>query len=346
MSTTANTAEGSETTTAEGGELMARARQEANESILKALQPYLPSTNKVNSNELVMTPEVFNGYLPKPRDWIDSYEEAFLANDWSEATALKYFLTFLRGAALDWFKAMVRPKMIGIESWQQLRDIFTKHYLSKDELRVRRQEFSALTQEYREPSTIFVPRAYKLLKQVYPKLDDDEALDRITSMLRPDIIRSLPLVTPDSIEELVAMACKMESRQRQLDQRMRTKTDVRYPSRQPYQDTRKPNYEVRRQPEAVSEQPRPTKQPDTSSESGPLTNRSSIQCYRCKGIGHIGKDCVATKAIDGKPIRLPKNLQTNGIRVNVVQEPRLALNANVQFKDTVNNVLRSFLPDG
>ena len=61
-------------------------RQEVNE-LAQAVQ--LKLRNRVNLNELVIRPDVFNGYSPKPRKWIDCYEEAFTANDWTEQTAIK-----------------------------------------------------------------------------------------------------------------------------------------------------------------------------------------------------------------------------------------------------------------
>jgi transposase InsO family protein len=312
------------------GDLVAQQRQEADESIRRALQPYIMATNRVNLNELVIKPETFNGYKPKPRDWIDAYEEAFIANDWPEATAIKYFPTFLRETALDWYKAMVRPKMTQVTEWQQLRDIFSSHYLGKDELRNRRQEFASLAQGDREPSTNFIPKAYRLLKQIYPRLDEEEATDRIISKLKPDIIKSLPLDGVDSIEDLVSFANRIESRAKQIEQRVKTSTNTRYGNKQYYSDSRKTN-DQRKSGQDIEQ----AKQPEKQEPSSDGNKRSTIQCYRCKDTGHIGRQCTARVAIDGKPLRLPKSEQT---KVNNIQEPKLVLNEGIKFHDIVNNV--------
>jgi len=108
-----------------------------NESVLQAIQPYLAqNVGRVNLSELVIKPDTFNGLHPKPRDWIEHYEEAFIANDWSETTAMKYCPTFLRGSALDWYKCMVRPRNDSLRKWDEMkRAPFERHYLGKDEMR-------------------------------------------------------------------------------------------------------------------------------------------------------------------------------------------------------------------
>lgn len=134
---------------------------DTNESLIQALAQYIATpSNRVNLNELVMKRDPFNGY--SPREWIDIYEEAFIANDWSESIARKYFPTFLRGIALDWYKKMIRPKIETIDSWAPLRRAFGKHYLVKDELRVRRQELNAITQGPREPAINFIFKTHEI----------------------------------------------------------------------------------------------------------------------------------------------------------------------------------------
>ena len=41
-------------------------------------------------NELVIRPEVFDGVKPKPRKWLDDYEDATQANGWTDRIAVKY----------------------------------------------------------------------------------------------------------------------------------------------------------------------------------------------------------------------------------------------------------------
>lgn len=65
----------------------------------------------IKLNQLVRKPETFNGVRPNPRRWIDDYEDAMIANGWSDGVAVKYFSTFLSGDALDWYKTSVRTQL-------------------------------------------------------------------------------------------------------------------------------------------------------------------------------------------------------------------------------------------
>lgn len=306
------------------------ARQEVNDAIARALEPFISNhqVNRVNLNELVCRPDTFNGFTPKPREWVEEYEEAFIANGWPDETAVKYFSTFLRASALDWYRTMVRPKFGASLSWQQLKRVFTDHYLGKDELKQRRQEFSSLVQSEKEPSNNFIPKAYRLLRQLYPRADEDEAIDKIVSKMRPEIIKSLPLGGVDTIEELVTFSSKIESRERQLAERMKHANRATRSSAQPF--NRKPmNQEVIEKPKQQAEIGK--REREQSKGAGP-------KCYRCLRVGHIGKNCTAAKAADGGPIRMPKSVSDPTNKVNQIQASKLSLNSNALIEDKVNTV--------
>lgn len=57
----------------------------------------LPETGRetIKLYELVVKPEVFDGEKPKPRRWLQEYNEAIVANGWTEKLAIKYLPTFL-----------------------------------------------------------------------------------------------------------------------------------------------------------------------------------------------------------------------------------------------------------
>lgn len=82
------------------------------------------SSIRANLNELVVKPSNFDGYKSKAREWIDEYGDAFIANDWTEPMAIKYFPTFLRGPACDWFVTMIRLKLGEVTTWSDPRANF------------------------------------------------------------------------------------------------------------------------------------------------------------------------------------------------------------------------------
>lgn len=168
------------------------------------------SSTRTNLNELVVKPTQFEGYKNRAREWIEEYEDAFQANEWSEAMAIKYLPAFLKGSARDWYQSMVKHKLASIDSWAKMRNIFERHYLGKDELRLLKKQFNELIQGQREPATSFVPRAYKLLKLIQPSIDEQQAVDRILDKMRPELIMGLSLEEIDDIEELVERSTRIE----------------------------------------------------------------------------------------------------------------------------------------
>lgn len=122
---------------------------------------YLAATmQKVNLNQLVCKPDTFDGTKPRPREWLEEYEECYQANDWLESTAIKYFPTFLTGPAKDWFRAFVRPKLARIDTWDELKKCFVSYYMGDDELTALKKELRETHQRRGEPSTTFVPKIY------------------------------------------------------------------------------------------------------------------------------------------------------------------------------------------
>lgn len=277
---------------------------------------------------MVCKPDEFNGYKPKPRDWLESYEECFQANDWSEAIAIKYFPTFLRGTALEWFKTMARPKLDADSKWDDLKAMFTRHYLGRDELRRRQRELSEMLQGARESSISFIPRAYYSMKLLNPNISEAEAIDKITDKLRPEIINGLGLTEPLTIEELVRLTTQIEDKIRRVAERIKKSIA---------QESNKNNM--------ATNQQKPRDENDaTNSKNKPSNSyndadkKTQIKCYRCDGFGHIGKDCTATETVNGGPIKLPKQkpIQLDAV-VNAIQ-PRLNFNRLVSTIDKIHAI--------
>lgn len=61
----------------------------------------------VRVNEVTLKPEMFDGRAINARAWIDAYERAGRANDWNEATMVKYLPSFFTKSAVDWFVMLI-----------------------------------------------------------------------------------------------------------------------------------------------------------------------------------------------------------------------------------------------
>lgn len=236
---------------------------------------------KINVNELIYKPEPFSGY--KPRDFIEVYEDAYLANDWPETLAIKYFPSFLRGTALAWYKEMVRPNLGEIDSWSALKKKFTDHYLGKAEMRAMKKELHNLTQGPREPATSFVPKALRLIRLSNPGISTECAIEKIIDKLRPELSTALALQEPNDVEELVQLCGRLEHREQRIADRRKASANE--------------------SPRYTSGNNRERAQTKMATKGQNKKDTSNVKCYRCYALGHIAKSCTATKTVDGKPVR-------------------------------------------
>lgn len=130
-----------------------------------------------------------DGIKPRPRELI---EDCFIANEWNDQIAIKYFLKFLRGATNNWYRSMIKPKIETIQRWQQLKTCFIKHHLGQNEERRINKEWGELVQKPRELSNEFIPTASRLAEIIYSQITEDEA---IQAKLRPELATGLALQT-------------------------------------------------------------------------------------------------------------------------------------------------------
>ena len=135
----------------------------------------------IKLNELVKKPECFDGYKPPARKWIDDYEKASEANEWSEVLMVEYFPTFLEKAANDRFVAVAKRKLGSHPSWQDLRAAFIRHYLGDSDRQVLRRQIERTCQGEKEKATNFIPRFMRL---VDPNKPEEELVDLLRSKLR------------------------------------------------------------------------------------------------------------------------------------------------------------------
>jgi len=143
--------------------------------------------------------------------------------------------------------------------------------------------------------------------------------------LGPEIIESLPLADIETIEDLVSLAGKVESLDRQIEERRGKSAGFEKKERKP-----EPYNNLTRR-DANEEKPRgPPKDSkgEPPSNTSNATSKRGIRCYCSDHTGHIGKDYIFTKTINGKPTKLPKSESEILDKVNNIQGPHLAMNAN------------------
>lgn len=163
-----------------------------------------------------------------------------------------------------------------------------------------------------------------MIRLLYPNIDEEEAVEKITDKMRPEIMSGLALHKPETIEELVDLASRIESKEKRIGERVyRANNYTRY----------KPEYNRMYE-----------KQVSTSSNGENNDEmheaRPTVKCYKCNRLGHISRDCRATHTIVGKPPRERKIHTRTGESVNAIQysEPRLEFNRTATTSDTIHTI--------
>ena len=175
-----------------------------------------------------------------------------------------------------------------------------------------------------------------MISQVYPHLSEEDAVDRIIEKMRPDINKGLPLDRIDTIEDLVRFARIVESRERQIENRTKGQ-HVGQHSRPRFsaRDSRNQPFEA----QETDGSDKLTILSDKDRVQQSHQSKSQVKRYRCDRIGHIGKECMATKTVDGKPVRLPKKpAQEQVHRIESNEVSKLHLNAAATYVDKIHSI--------
>lgn len=147
-----------------------------------------------------MKADVFEGKSIEARSWIENYERMAIANDWTEATMLKYLPSFLNKSALEWFVTMCQPNLTSFTAWTTVKDMLIKHYLGDQDYMIHRRRLNNLFQKENESISCFIPKTLSLFNMAYPKqkLSEDDKISQIIEKLLPSYQEILALTTPES----------------------------------------------------------------------------------------------------------------------------------------------------
>lgn len=232
----------------------------------------------IKLNQLVITPEKFDGRKPHPRKWLDTYNYAIEANDWTEYIAVKYFATFLSGPTQSWFKMEVRPMFTPNTKWRVLEDLFKTKYLGASE-RSRLMELLKTTQRgTSEPISAFIPRMKELLLQLDPAMSESEQVRNIQDKVRNEFKQWISFFEPQTVDQIKKCCMKVEIN---IDYNKLHKKKENLPK---------------------------TKKVDSSNKGK--------KCYRCGRANHVSPGCKAKWHVDGTIIKDKTPTRTDKKQVN------------------------------
>jgi len=296
----------------------------------------------IRLNELVLRPEVFDGTRPRPRRWLEDYGEAIVANGWSDYISVKYFPTFLRGAAKDWYITDVRPHLDTQTRWAVVHNLFVDNYLGESDYNQLSQAVDNAKQRPGELVSTFIPRVRRLMLMLTPDLPEKEQIRQIKTKLRPEYKALLAYSAPRNMAELRGACLKIEAG---FSDRLRgeaSNASIGYVTR----GSRTPKAEVSERrptsrdgnyfkPANQETKSGPNKQIRVDRKAANSSTRASkaVICFKCDRSGHFARDCFASTKKDGT--RLPNN---EARKVNAVMNNAESSNDNKEDIQEINHV--------
>ena len=285
----------------------------------------------VKLNELVIQPEMFDGEKPRPRRWIHDYNEAIVANGWSDHLAIKYLPTYLTKAAKDWYFVDVKPNLTTTTKWYHVYEVFIDNFLSEADEEQLTRAIENSKQRPGENVSTFLPRMRRLLQLLNPNISEKEQLAQVIRRLRQEYKPWVSHARPKSLKELRETCQSVESgrvgtsneRNRTGDgERPRARPGSRYAQPGPRRGVRQ-NL-PRQYPPRNGNIPNYSRQTNSKKEytqgNGPRYNSDKVEpskstCYECGKTGHFAKDCWSKKN------RSKENPRRNNFKksVNLVQ---------------------------
>jgi len=252
-------------------------------------------TPAIKLNELVKKPESFDGYKPPSRKWIDNYEKASEANDWSEQLMVRYFPTFLDKTANDWFVTVAKRKLGSNPTWPDLRSAFIRHYLGDSDKQVLRREIERAYQGEKEKATNFIPRLIRLVELADANKPEDELVDLIRSKLRHCYQDKLVLCNTYTIEELNDACLRIEASME---------------SHKSLQNKGQMKKEEKGSKGSKTGQANSKKANNDKKEG----KESSVKtCYSCERKGHLARDCRSKSKANGEPCNPKPKAKQGGV---------------------------------
>lgn len=275
-------------------------------------------TNTIKLSELVIKPELFDGQRPRPRRWIQDYNEAILANGWSDEISIKYLPTFLTKSAKDWYFTEVKPFLKPNSRWYQVYEIFIENYLGPADFDSLSKAVENSRQRPGETVSNFIPRLRRLLLRLTPGLPEVNQLHQLKEKIRDEYKQLLAFQNPQTIREFRDCCLKIEAG---FPGRREEGSEIRNPARTKMSSGHKLPYRDSKRVSSMDQDKNHTPHKGYQARTGPnrrfgeknsnknvslnrnvpngdrpqASSTQEIKCYHCGKNGHIAAHCWSKK---------------------------------------------------
>lgn len=267
--------------------------------------PAPPAIHPVKMNELPIKREIFKGGKDAAMKWLDDFEAAIKANHWNDEVSVRYFPTFLRDAARDWFTSMVQPTVTRSTKWLEIKEKFLRFFIGKNVEQVIKLDIKKCRQNKDEPGSEFIARMMRLMSMVQSNKSEQEKVEKIKKKLLDSYQDRMVGQHPKTMVELNDLCFEVEERLASAKRRYQylQKDEKRSPRGQYNNKARDSK----------------TGSAGEKNETGKDTN-VPVQCTFCKKKGHIEENCWLK---NGKPKNNAKANHTIEKSVNATEEEAL-----------------------
>ncbi|KAA0059666.1 Transposon Ty3-I Gag-Pol polyprotein [Cucumis melo var. makuwa] len=283
-------------------ELRRKERQERRTQQQREVRPFQEDEDRDRGVKLKIPP--FTGTTDSETylQWKRKIEHVFDCNTFSENKKMKLAIAEFTNYASEWYHYLKserrRKEEDPIETWEELKEAMRKRFVPKHyerdlktKLQSLRQGTKSVAEYYREMET--------LIGRARIQEDEEDTMSTFLGGLNQEIAHLVDRNPPYNMEDMYHYAIKIEAQLKEKKQRSKrygSKTHTFSSSNTWNKDgfvNRNESMQSRGKfvaAQKVETETSNTKKVEASKEVREKT--SSIQCWKCKGFGHMSKDCI------------------------------------------------------
>lgn len=169
-----------------------------------------PSLQNIRMNDILNKPDKFQGQRSSARRWLDDFECASIANNWTNSTKVRIFPGFLEKSAREWYAGIIQPYPHLYGNWSILRAKFVRFFIGPEELDTLKEEIRKARQKKDEGPLEFIARMMRLLNLADPHQSEVMKVKEIKSKLKNFYQEKMIGLRPKTLDELTDLCSEID----------------------------------------------------------------------------------------------------------------------------------------